>query len=380
VLTLALSACSQEPRLIEIPPLTDPPRDGGGEPEIPDGAVLCEDEGQCDDGVDCTRDLCAPAGYCVNRTEASRCNDNLFCNGIEVCDRFEGCRPSIVQRCDDGDVCTIDACDEDGKRCTHEPRDFDGDGEADWHCVGGTDCDDFDATRGTSSLEACADGVDNDCDDAIDEQSCGDLEHDRCDDALDVSAGGVFSTRLAGARHDYRLSCGPDNGRDIAFRFQLDAPRDVTLNARGLLANGGDEIATLALRQDCDDLDAELECRRGFPSELRARALPAGTYHVLAHSELARELLLDVRFDAPTDAPAHDACDSALDVGDGGHFVGSFVDVNNDTELVCGFAAAPDLVYAVTLSETRDLELAAVNLAQSLGEQDVTQLAVITEP
>lgn len=359
----ALAACAQNGRTLEIPPLTDPPPDGGAPPVVPDGAVLCAEASECNDGVECTRDLCATGGYCINATDASRCSDDVFCNGIEVCDRFDGCKESsVAPRCDDGDVCTVDACDEANKRCAHAPRDFDDDGEVDWHCVGGTDCDDFDATRGAESLESCADGVDNDCDDTVDEQSCGELAHDRCDDALDIGAGGVFLVPVRGARHDYALGCGPDNGRDVAFRFELSEPQDVTLNARGVLASGDDEIATLSVRDECANVDSEIDCRRGFPSELRMRALPAGVHHVLAHAELAGELLLDARFDPPTDLPENDACEGALDVSEGGHFADSFVDVRDDLELTCGFAGAAELVYSLTLTEERDLELAAVSV------------------
>jgi hypothetical protein len=357
-----LAGCGDDEPTLTIPPLT-PEYDASVSDAavIPDGAVLCEGDDACDDGVDCTRDLCVQGGYCVNSGDASRCNDGVFCNGAEYCNEQQGCEATPPPTCDDGDLCTIDRCDEDKKVCDHRPRDFDGDGEADWHCAGGTDCDDFDPTRGTQTLEACEDGIDNDCDDAFDEADCGTLEHDTCGDALEVSAGGSFSIDARGARPDYALSCGEELGRDVAFVLELEEPADVVLRARGVRSNGDQEIATLAVRGDCDDMDSELKCRRGFPAELRIRALPEGRYFLLAHSQSAASIVLDVAFDAPSEAPTNDACEDPVELGQTDRVTSNFVETTDDEALVCGFAGAADLVYAIDIDETSDLELSAIS-------------------
>jgi hypothetical protein len=359
---LWLAGCTPDPREIEVPPI-GPLYDGAVpiEASIPDGAVLCESDEDCGDGVACTRDLCLADGYCAHAIDSSVCSDGLFCNGLEQCVPTEGCAPTPAPACNDDDVCTIDICDEEGKRCSHEPRDFDGDGEADWHCAGGTDCDDGDATRGALSIEACGDGVDNDCDEQIDESECGVLAHDRCEDALDVSATGTFEVPARGALHDYALACGAENGRDVAFRFELEAPADVVLRARGILRDGSDEVATLALRDDCDDLTTERKCKSGFPSELRMRGLPKGRYFVVAHSLLAERIVLEMALDEPSEREPNDTCEDAIDVGAGGRFESSFVDIGDDTSLRCGVLDAPDLVYTLELSEESDVELAVTS-------------------
>ncbi|MDH5676249.1 MAG: putative metal-binding motif-containing protein [Myxococcales bacterium] len=360
-LGLWAGGCRDDVALIEIPPLL-PPYDAAVKDPIPPGAVLCETDADCDDGVECSKDLCEPGGFCIHAADSSTCSDGIFCNGHEVCDPVAGCRPGVNRVCNDDDVCTIDRCDEEQKSCIYEPRDFDDDGEVDWHCFGGTDCDDYDATRGKESVEICADGVDNDCDDRVDEQlGCGRPEHDSCDDALDISAGGVFALGLAGATADYALACGSAGLRDLAYVFEIDAPRDVRLEARGILSDGSEETSTIAVRESCSDAASELECVRGFPGLVRMRALPAGRYHVIVNSELSSQIVLDAEFSEPTTAPTNQSCKSPLDLGEGGRFEADFVDVSDTQDLPCSFTGSGELVYSVTLDRERDLEVSAIS-------------------
>ena len=350
---------------LELPELPDVPDAGHDVMGLPDGAVLCNVDRDCGDGIACTRDACQPGGFCRNVPDNSGCGDDLFCNGVEVCDGLRGCMPSIPRRCADDDVCTVDSCDEKAKSCVHEPRDFDGDGEVDWHCFGGTDCDDFDVTRAHDAAELCEDGLDNDCDDMVDESRCGSAEHDRCEEALDVSAGGRFALGLAGAAPDYALSCTMPGARDVAFTFELDEPRDVSLSASGFLADGSEETASLSLRERCEELGTEVECREGFPGQIRVRALPAGRYFVIASSAQSSELVLDARFEAATEAPENTSCRSPQDISEGGRFESSFVDVGDDEDIPCGFEDAADLVYAFTLDDEADVELSAISFTTS---------------
>ncbi|NIS28765.1 MAG: hypothetical protein GWO04_01870, partial [Actinobacteria bacterium] len=87
----------------------------------------------------------------------------IFCNGQETCDPENGCRPGVPPFCGDGDICTIDACDEEAAMCTHRILDEDGDGYASRRC-GGDDCDDTTADRSPANTELCENGIDDDCD------------------------------------------------------------------------------------------------------------------------------------------------------------------------------------------------------------------------
>ena len=201
---LSLSACGDDggtdPDAGDSSMAGDAPSSGDSTPDVgPDGDVECTQDSDCDDEVDCTRDVCNGIGRCTHAMDFAVCDDGIFCNGIEICDGLHGCMPGPPETCSDDDVCTIDRCDEEMKICEHSPRDFDEDGEADWHCEGGTDCDDRDPGRGSMVSEICEDAVDNDCDSVVDEAECGRPAHDLCDDALDISAGGIFEIDTRGA-------------------------------------------------------------------------------------------------------------------------------------------------------------------------------------
>ncbi len=330
--------------------------DGG----IPDGARLCETDEECDDGVFCTRNICDPVGYCRNPVDPAVCDDGVFCNGVEQCDPIRGCVPGPPETCNDSDVCTIDSCDEEGKTCRQAPRDFDGDGEVDWHCEDGsgeegTDCDDRDPTRGSTLAEICMDGIDNDCDGDVDEDTaedpCGRPAHDACDDPLDVSAGGSFLVSNVGARADYSLTCGGSGRRDVVLELTLAEPKDVSIEA------DGEGVTAVALRTTCDDRTAEIDCSDGFPGRVRTRSLDAGTYFVIVTDSGVGEIVVDVDIADATDPPTNESCADPIDVSAGGSFTGSTVDVNDDVSTACGFGAAPDLVYSFTTTEAKDVRI-----------------------
>ena len=76
------------------------------------------------DGVGCTVDSCSEVERTVRHIpNDEQCNDQLFCNGNERCDPVRDCQPGIPPETDDGLACTIDSCDEVNDRTVHEPRD-----------------------------------------------------------------------------------------------------------------------------------------------------------------------------------------------------------------------------------------------------------------
>lgn len=240
---LTLGACAKTGLSEEVPFTRD-----SGAPPGSDASVSCNDasdcadglacNGQeacvsgacvpgappsCDDGIECTVDVCVEPGACSSMPDPSLCagfetcdpgvgcvpigctdagcDDGSFCNGQESCGPA-GCAPGAPVVCDDGDPCTLDACDDGASGCVSAPLDVDMDGFQSVACGGG-DCDDADPGRSPALSELCDGMVDEDCDLAVDcadsdcadapaccaaaTESCTNHADDDCDGAIDCA-------------------------------------------------------------------------------------------------------------------------------------------------------------------------------------------------
>ena len=345
------------------PPTT---RDAGMDADLdldatifPDGTVFCDTDEDCDDGVGCTADSCLPTGTCRNAVIPAACDDGVFCNGAERCDPTRGCMPPIGREtCNDDDVCTIDRCDEETDRCEHFPRDLDEDGDVDFFCEGGGDCDDRDRTVSSMNSEVCGDFIDNDCDADVDESECGAPPYDTCADPLDVSAGGFFLIDTTGSNADYPTSCGGSGRRDLVATFTLEEARSVMIEGEGDFFT-----VTLALRTDCEASASEVACESGFPGIIRRRSLEPGTYFVLASSSVVGEIGLEVTFGEPIAPATNDLCATpiAIDPATAPTVSGSFAEVGDQAVTSCGFSGSPDLFYTFTTTAEQDVEITALS-------------------
>lgn len=327
--------------------------------QLPDGSVPCATAADCDDHIACTNDICQPGVMvCGHTADHARCDDGIFCNGTEMCDfRLDCVSVSAHETCDDGNVCTLDRCIESSRMCEHLPRDLDEDGDPDFFCAGGTDCDDRDPTRSGLAPELCDDFVDNDCDDMIDESDCGRPAHDACDDPLAITASGITVLHVGGATADYSSSCGSTRP-DVVTTLTLTEPHDVTITGEGDF-----DTVTLILRSACTDLSSELDCDNGYPGTLRRRAMPAGTYYLIVQS--GGDVTLDVELTDPTTPPPNETCTTPIVIpSTGGHYTGNFVDTTDDVSISCNTGGA-DLVYQIELTTESDL---GVTLNSPMGQ------------
>lgn len=86
------------------------------------GKCLANGAGECDDGNPCTLNACDAAKGCVFKSKAidgKACDaDGQPCVTADVC-KDGSCESGPPKNCDDGDPCTADACDSDTGACTH---------------------------------------------------------------------------------------------------------------------------------------------------------------------------------------------------------------------------------------------------------------------
>ena len=115
--------------------------------EVEDSCTNTPDDTLCDDEELCTSDSCDEVADCVftpvecpegqqcdstdgqcqplGCTDDEGCDDGFFCNGAETCDTATGtCQPGTPVDCDDGVDCTVDTCDEFDDVCVNTPDDI----------------------------------------------------------------------------------------------------------------------------------------------------------------------------------------------------------------------------------------------------------------
>jgi hypothetical protein len=280
----------------------------GGDGELdPTLGGPCEDDGQCDDGVSCTKDRCdAELGRCRFEADDTRCIDEIYCDGVERCDVRMGCVEGDVVACSDDNTCTIDACDEATRSCRHAPRDADGDGDPVQNC-GGKDCDDDDPLISSESAEVCGNKRDDDCDGETDERDCRSPAHDRCADALRVTDAGTYELELTAAGFDYPNRCALEKSgyRDVVLEVTLPdgGPYDLDVSARAdvgrlvlgtasTCGEGADDCAPSFVRSGAG-ISEEVACRH----EPAQDAMACGDWEAYGCDSLTDASALEVGMD-----------------------------------------------------------------------------------
>ncbi len=346
----------------------EPGGEGGRNPDDdPTIGGPCLDDGQCDDDVACTFDVCdTEIGRCRHHPDDTRCDDQTYCNGSEVCDPMLGCRAAAVPTCSDSDTCTIDTCVEATKSCRHEPRDADGDGDPVAAC-GGDDCRDDDPLVSSAALERCANLIDDDCDGSVDELDCTEPQHDTCGDALEIDQAGAYELDLAGAAGDYAFSCAEEAAglRDVVVALTVPEgdPVDVDIVAT---VPAGTVLVAASVR--CGRASGEIACASGVELEdegsvarVIVRRAEPGALAVLVAGSAETKVLFKVAFHESEPAPENETCGTARALEEGVVESATLAGVATDLETVCP-SETGELVYSFELDERRDVRLRAAAL------------------
>ncbi|MCA9679167.1 MAG: hypothetical protein H6708_17060 [Kofleriaceae bacterium] len=209
----------------------------------PDGAIVGADDRDCD-------------GYDVGAGDCDDHDPQTHPGAYDACD---GDRLGIDDDCDDvvddgdldgdGATCQSDCDDADAERTPGRKED----------CSGGVD-NDCDERIDEGYPEVCGDGVDNDCDDAIDEMTeeiCGDGEDNDCDQRVDegrIGDGGVLDDDIDGDGVICALDCDDDD-QDI-FPGATEVCNQTDDDCDAAIDEGVNEDGDPALCiDDCDDHD-----------------------------------------------------------------------------------------------------------------------------
>lgn len=333
----------------------------------------CLDDGQCHDDFDCTFDRCdTEIGRCRFTPDDSKCQNGVYCDGVERCHNKLGCVAGTPVSCDDKTPCTIDTCDEASQACKHAPRDVDGDGDPDFHCPGGHDCDDADPTISSLAPEVCANGKDDNCNGQIDEPACTSPQHDTCLDPLSIAASGTYALDSTGAKLDYPTTCGlgtNPSARDVVAAILLPAgpPVDVEVKAGTI----GYQVA-VAIAGQCGDPATELACGGTFASPLggtfakvRARGIGSASaptaFPVYAATAPGALIGLDVQILPAAPKPANETCGTALPITPGVPVATEIIDAAKDLGSACSTSLG-ELVYTFDLPAPADVHVYASSI------------------
>ncbi len=275
----------------------------------------CVDDIQCDDGVACTYDSCdtsgsppdageaggmPSAGRCLNVPDDTQCSDGIYCNGrdgLVKCVPGHGCEPGPVVTCSRATACEIAKCVEATQSCSYSPRDVDEDGDPDVHCPPGHDCNDLDPDVSSLHPEVCKNGIDDNCNGAIDEMPCVVAQGESCGDAIALGGPGTYAVSTAGANDTFATSCSvttPSAAGTILGGITVPAGPNVDL---AVWATTSAVEVAVALQGTCGEASSELACGSGAGAtsvRARARNVAPGTYYVVVTTQSTAAVELEV--------------------------------------------------------------------------------------
>jgi len=119
----------------------------------------------CNDAHECTDNFCHYTEGCKFVERDTKCDDGVYCNGVETCSATLGCVDGDTVECGDSFSCTDDTCDETSESCLNTKNDL--------SCTGDETCDpvNFVGPSGCGLAPGCND-IDGDGMDEFDLVEC----------------------------------------------------------------------------------------------------------------------------------------------------------------------------------------------------------------
>ncbi|HEX6273699.1 MAG TPA: putative metal-binding motif-containing protein [Polyangiaceae bacterium] len=193
-------------------------------------------------------------------------------------------------------------------------------------------------------------------------------ENETCGTARALVPDTVERVSLAGLERDLESACRMRTG-ELVYYFDLEETRDVRLRAASL-DDFGEPVISLRSAA-CRDADDELTCRSESPTELYARALPAGRYGVALAGTGPSEVELVLRTEPPSEPPDDEGCADPPAAPFGETLSISLADHVDAVRLEC-LVGAPDAARTLELDERSDVLLVQTG---SDGDQGGVMLA-----
>ena len=248
-------------------------------------------------------------GRCRFTPDDSKCQDGVYCNGVERCDNQHGCvarRPR--RRATTATRAPSTRATRPTQTCKHAPRDADGDGDPDVHC-GGHDCDDNDPTVSSHDARGLRQrqGRQLQRPDRRDAVRLAAARHLRSTRSM-ISAPGTYADDARSARRfDYPTRCGLGSmpGRGATWSRRRARPPgppvdvEVTATTTGSRQRSPSPVSAAILRPSSPAAPTFPSAQRRRASrEARARALGSASeptaYPVYVAPRRARRVTLDV--------------------------------------------------------------------------------------
>jgi len=150
----------------------------------------------------------------------------------------------------------------------------------------------------------------------------------------------------------------------LYYALELDGARDVRVRAAALDDYG---LPVVSLRtSDCVELESEITCRQSSPSELFARALPAGSYVVAIAGTGPAEVELVVSVADPSEPQPTEGCTAPPEMEAGETELVELAGHTDAVQIGC-LVGAPDATFEFPTPEPSDVLLVQIGSEGDTG-------------
>ncbi len=166
--------------------------------------------------------------------------------------------------------------------------------------------------------------------------------------------GGTFHGDLVDVAANVNTRCGGTQP-DLVYSLTLTERANVAARVAGARS----DFFTLAMVDRCAASPTTLRCDSAAPAQFTARQLEPGTYFFVVAGRSSTPFTFEVMVTPPSPPPTGDVCADPLTITPGMSAMGTFDNMEADYQLSCSGTGSRDVVYRFTLTERREVIVAA---------------------